>query len=183
MPFRRTKKEALAIAGWVNEVFSAHGSDRVLTVEWCGVTGRGRALLDKGAVNLSPLLPTGELVDWLRAYHAGLQQGIALGLKPPSAAFQYAAVEITGEVFTTHMQMCPICGHDLSIAADNALNRGGRLMCACPGCEASLTIDFAEEIAWTITAIEPTSEKKADTFLGYRLVRKDRRDYHNVEVA
>jgi hypothetical protein len=183
MPFRRTKKEALVIAGWVNGVFSAMGNNQVLTVEWCGATGRGRALLDEGTVNLSPLLPTGELVDWLRAYHAGLKQGIVLGVTPPSAASQYASVEVVGEVFTTHMQRCPICGHDLTIAADNALIRGGRFMCACPECEASLTIDFAEEIAWTITAIQSTPEEKPDTFLGFQLVRRNRRDYHNVEVT
>lgn len=163
---RRKMREVMDLEGKINAALKSHGSANRIFVFRDGEPTRATASLmritkhgTQMESHLSPRLTTTKMFDWLETFFAGLGMGAALGVAPPPQAYNYVGTEVSGHIFSTHVQECPICGRDLTISCDNALHHGSKVTCACPLCKATLTIDWSEEIAWTITAIQPLPEE------------------------
>ena len=145
MSKRTTMADLEQVCKVINNLLDRRGSDDRVSVD---SDAQGKRAMLNDSRNLSPRLPAGKLYAWLDAFESGLTMGARLGVTPPRAAF--AGEDTTTKV--SHMQECPVCEEELSTAADQALMHGKQVAVRCPGCGVGLTVDFEEEIAWTITA-------------------------------
>ena len=142
---RTTLADLEQVCKVINNLLERKGSDDRVTIDG---NAQGKRAMMNGTRDLSPRLPAGELYRWLEAFESGLDMGTRLGVTPPPAAFGGEGMI----ALVSHMQECPICGRDQSVAADESLRLDREVSVQCKDCGAPLTVGFSEDIAWTVTA-------------------------------